>query len=362
MQKAAKRRGSGTEIFFQLTRRHLLVFFKNKVRLMYTLLVPVIIFAVYILFLRELELSTVENTLHDLGIEQTPELMNYIENYIETLVDSWMLSGIAALATITVSLQTNTVIVEDKQNGVNRDFASSPINRNTLIGSYILFNFLVTLLICVVYLAICFIYLACVNEFFLDFVDFAQIFGILLYATVSSTLMTVFISSFIKTEGTMASLIAVFSTAVGFLIGAYMPLGMLPSGVQWLCAFIPGTYACSLLRYSFMSTPVAEFSDYIVNVLQHPDGPQLIDTLMGMFGYQLEFIGVQVNVEFQAVALAIFIVIFIVLNILSGKKLTDVLGVGKKRRKKLHHIKTVTEDAGRREPLDNASQDATKNE
>lgn len=356
MQKAAKRRGSGTEIFFQLTRRHLLVFFKNKVRLMYTLLVPVIIFAVYILFLRELELSTVENTLYRLGI-QADEALN---KYIRTLVDSWMLSGIAALSTITVSLQTNTVFVEDKQNGVNRDFASSPINRNTLIGSYILFNFLVTLLICVVYLAICFIYLACVNEFFLDFVDFAQIFGILLYATVSSTLMTVFISSFIKTEGTMASLIAVFSTAVGFLIGAYMPLGMLrPAWVQSLCAFIPGTYACSLLRYSFMATPLSQLSDYVIN-MQIANGQELIDAITGSFGYQLEFIGVQVNVEFQAVALAIFIVIFIVLNILSGKKLTDVLGVGKKRRKKVHHTVSAAEGAGQ-EP-ENEPQDISKKE
>ena len=42
------------DIFFQLTKRHLLVFFGNKVRVMYTLLVPVIIFAVYIFFLRDL--------------------------------------------------------------------------------------------------------------------------------------------------------------------------------------------------------------------------------------------------------------------------------------------------------------------
>ena len=51
MQSKAK---SNVSVFFQLTRRHLLVFFKNKIRLMYTLLVPVIIFAVYIFFLRQL--------------------------------------------------------------------------------------------------------------------------------------------------------------------------------------------------------------------------------------------------------------------------------------------------------------------
>ena len=336
-----KTKHRGTEIFFQLTRRHLLVFFKNKVRVMYTLLVPVIIFAVYIFFLRELELSAVRNTLHDLGIAADASLTKYLQ----TLVDSWMLSGIAALSTITVSLQTNTVFVEDKQNGVNRDFVSSPINKNVLIGSYILFNFVVTLLICLVYLVICLVYLACMNEFFLGLVDFLQIFGILLYATVSSTLMTVFICSFIKTEGTMASLIAVFSTAVGFLIGAYMPLGMLPSGVQWVCAFIPGTYACSLLRYSFMATPLAELTHYVVGVMQLEGGETLIAELTGTFGYQLEFFHVQVDVGFQAVALAVFILFFLVLNIFSGKRLAAVLGVGKKRRKQ-HGIAAGTPAGG----------------
>ena len=61
----------------------------------------------------------------------------------------------------------------------------------------------------------------------------------------------------------MASLVAVFSTAVGFLIGAYMPLGMLPTWVQTVCAFIPGTYSCALLRYSFMATPIEEDEDEV---------------------------------------------------------------------------------------------------
>ena len=65
-------------VFGQLTRRHLLVFFKNKIRLFYTLLVPVIIFAVYIFFLRNLELSTVQNTLYRMGITPNDSLNQYI--------------------------------------------------------------------------------------------------------------------------------------------------------------------------------------------------------------------------------------------------------------------------------------------
>ncbi len=321
---------SSLTVFFELTRRHLLVFFKNKIRLLYTLLVPVIIFAVYIFFLRGLELSTVESTLYRLNIEPTDEL----NRYVGTLVDSWMLSGIAALSSITVSLQSNNVFVEDKQNGVNRDFASSPIRRGALIGSYVVFNFLVTLLVCVIYLAICLLYLACMGEFLLGFGDFITIFGIMLYATVSSTLMTVFLCSFIKTEGTMASLVAVFSTAVGFLIGAYMPLGMLPGWVQTLCAFIPGTYACALLRYSFMATPLAGLSSYVTDVLQIPNGQQFLADLTGSFGYDLEFFSVTVGPGFQALALTVFNLIFLVLNIFSGKELAAVLGGARKKRKK----------------------------
>ncbi len=324
-------------VFGQLTRRHLLVFFKNKIRLMYTLLVPVIIFVVYIFFLRQLELSTVRNTLEDWNKEYglSLEMTGQLQVYIETLVDSWMLSGIAALSSITVSLQTNNVFVEDKQNGVNRDFASAPIRRSALIGSYVVFNFLVTLLVCIVYLIICFVYLACMQEFFLGFVDFITIFGVMLYTTISSTLFTVFICSFIKTEGTMASLVAVFSTAVGFLIGAYMPLGMLPTWVQTVCAFIPGTYSCALVRYSFMATPIAELEQYVVELMPElTNGQELIAELTGTFGYNLEFLNVTVGPPYQMLALTVFNLVFLALNIFSGKKLADVLGVGKKRRKK----------------------------
>ena len=108
----------------------------------------------------------------------------------------------------------------------------------------------------------------------------------------------------------MASIVAVFSTAMGFLIGAYMPLGMLPHWVQNFCAFIPGTYSCSLLRYSFMETPLNLLSDHVINVMQIENGAELIAELSGSFGYQLNFFG---------------------LNIVSGKKLADVLGGAKKK-------------------------------
>ena len=52
-----------SELFFQLVKRHLLVFFRNKIRMFFTLMVPFIIFVIYILFLRDLELNSVSTVL-----------------------------------------------------------------------------------------------------------------------------------------------------------------------------------------------------------------------------------------------------------------------------------------------------------
>ena len=330
---AAKTKGAGASVFFQLTNRHFIVFFKNKIQVLYTLLVPIIIFVVYIFFLRSMELMTVENTLLTLDIpiklSEHPEL----EKYVGTVVDAWMLSGIAALSTITVSLQSNNVIIDDKQRGVNRDFASAPIPRNMLIASYFLFNFIVTLLICFIFEIVCFIYFGAMGEFVFDAVDLLLMVGVLLYICVNSTLLTVFICSFFKTWASLSSMVAVVSTGMGFLIGAYLPLGMLPEWVQNICAFIPGTFGCALFRFSFMDTPLKLLMEYVEGSGIIAD-PAFLAQMVDTFGYNIRFFGTVVTPEWQAVAVAVYTLIFIALNIFSGKKLTDVLGVGKKRKRR----------------------------
>lgn len=326
----------GFDIFLMLTKRHLLVFFKNKVRLMYTLLVPVIIFAVYLLFLRGLELSMAAGILSDYGVTRDSignDAFEALSIHIGTLIDSWMLSGIIGLSTVTVALQTNTVIVEDKGSGVNRDFASSPIPRGVLIASYFFYNFLVSALICIAFWVICLVYLAAAGEFMIPMSRVILSLAVMLFSVVASTLITVFICSFVKSEGTMMSIVAIFSTAVGFLIGAYMPLGMMPVWVQGICAFIPGTYACSLLRYAFLEMPLIQLTAFAGGLnLDAGTINEMLEVLKNNFGYTLNFFGVPVEPQFQALALTLFTLLFLGLNIGVGKKVAEVLGLGKRRK------------------------------
>ncbi len=339
--KTAKLKPNYAEQFFQLTKRHLLVFFKNKMRVFFTLMVPFIIFLIYALFLRDLELSQVGNILDKLAEDFSNPAIKTLGSdetfmhFVRTLVDSWMLSGILAITTVTVSLQCNIMIVNDRELGVNRDFASSPVSRNVLIFSYFAFNLIVTALICLVFLLVCLIVLAGLGEFFITAADFFQIFGVLLYASTVSVLFTMFICSFVKRDSTMASINTILCTVIGFLIGAFMPLAMLPKAIQYVCAFIPGTFSCSLLRFSFMSTPLGMLEEYLVGMSAIPQSAELLSELTLNFGYNVSFFGINLAPWAQAIGQLIILIIFLGLNVLSGRKVVKVLGVvGKKFKKK----------------------------
>ena len=327
--------------FWQLTRRHLLVFFRNKIRVFFTFMVPFTIFLIYIFLLRDLEFNTVNSILSDIGAREGAPLTEdkRLNILIGSVVDSWMLSGIVAISTVTVSLQTNWMIISDKETGVNRDFASSPISRNLLIGSYFLFNFIVTVIICVIFLFVCFIYLACLGEFLLTFIDFLTILATICFAATTSVLLTVLICSFISRDGTMASVNTIFSTVIGFLVGAYMPFATMPEWVQSICAFLPSTYSCSLLRYSFMSTPIDKLAAYISESVDISNSAQLIKALTDNFGYNLRFFGNTVTPAWQALSHGVFIVILIAANIFVGKNLITVTEGRSKKIKKKKYLK-----------------------
>lgn len=305
------------EQLLSLTKRHLMVFVNSRMRMFFTFMVPFIIFVIYIFFLRDLELMTITPTLADYGLNMDGDPQ--LRRYVYTLIDSWMLSGIVAMSTITVSLQINTITVSDKENGINRDFASSPVSSNILIFSYFLANFIITFVVCMVFLVACFIYLAALGELIMTFTSIVTIICVLIFASITGVLFTVFICSFISHDSTMASVITIFSTAIGFLIGAYMPLFMMPEAVQYVCGFVPGTYACALFRYAFMSDGINAMSAYVGN-------EALMEELTGSFGYNLNFFGYVVTPGYQALALVLFTVLLLILNVVFAKNLTAVMG------------------------------------
>jgi len=315
-------------ILRMLTKRHLKMIFADHMRMMYTLMVPVVILVVYILFLRKLELSSISSAILQEGVKF--EEGDALSRRISTLVDAWMMSGLLNISTITISLQTNALIVEDKEHQITRDFVSSPINPNVLVISYFLYNAVITALLSLVVLFGTLIFFACYGEFYVTASDFFLMLGILLYNVLLSTLFTTFICIFLKKESSLATVISVFSAAAGFLMGAYMPISMLPTGIHYFCAVFPFTYSCALSRFSYLRTPLSALTQYLTlhetEVL--PKGltaEEVTDVISSNFGYEIDFFGAsRISAGYSAVVVLVFLLLFLVLNIIFSGKLARV--------------------------------------
>ncbi len=311
-------------VFYSLTKRHLMVFFKNIPTVIFTLMVPLAIFAVYIIFLRQLETSSIKEALDKLIQSQNSVLTNqsYAKDYNEILkkvygiADCWMVSGILAVSCITVSLNANYIVVRDKESGVTRDFISSPINSNVIVASYFAFNVIVTFLVNFIVYLICLLVLALYGAYMISLLDFFSILGVLLLSTISASLITFFICSFIKSESVMSPVVAIFSAAVGFLIGAYLPNGFGPKYIDYITAIFPGTYSVGLLRNYFMKTPLLLLSKN----LQQYGLSGFVEELYDQFSLNIDFFGIEITPAFMVLVIFVFIVIFAVLNLIFSNK------------------------------------------
>lgn len=329
--------------FLMLTVRHFLVFIKNIPTVIFTLMVPLAIFAIYVLFLRPMETQQIKETLDSL----LPELSanDSLLKQFYSLADSWMIAGVLAVSCITVSLNINYIFVKDKENGMNKDMISSPIDPRTIVVSYFTFNFLVTFVINFLVFIICLIYLACYQIYMISVMDFFALIGIIILSSISASLITHFICTFINSEAVMSPIVAIFSAAVGFLIGAYLPGYMMPKPIQSLTGFFPGTYSAGLFRNYLMSTPIekllanpelANKKDLILQVVQDFNISIAEDNSVKVY---IDFFGLKVNTFVMSLIIFGMIIIFLLLNFFFASKNNFIKNIKKEKIKIQRKIK-----------------------
>lgn len=289
-------------VFLTLTKRHIIVFCKNWTTVLFTMMVPMIILVIYVLFLRDMEIKTIDPIIKEYVQNPSADFMRKIY----ALADSWMIAGVLAVSCITVSLNTNSIMVRDKERGISKDFLSSPISSRMVLYSYFAFNTIVTFLITFFVLCVCMIYLACYGAFMISVMDFFALVGIILLSTMNAALLTFFICTFINKESSLSAILAIFSAAVGFLIGAYLPTSILPDSIQCI---IPGTYSAALFRNYLMSGPMDMLK------AAYPEASALAEALSDSFSFNLNFFGSDVSQEIQAWILGGFTVVFAAINI-----------------------------------------------
>ena len=107
--------------YLGMTKRNVFLFFKDKTTLFFSMLAPLIVFFLYVIFLKDTYLSSLKESLN--AIEGYYDLKD-----MESLANLWLLAGILGTASITVALNSLQVMVRDKNLQIDYDYTASPIS------------------------------------------------------------------------------------------------------------------------------------------------------------------------------------------------------------------------------------------
>lgn len=224
-----------------MVKRNLKIYFQDKAAVFFSMLSVIIIFALYIFFIGD-SISS--------GLKFLP--------HPNRLMRAWMLAGMLASASITTSLGAYGVMISDRENKTIKDFYSSPVSRRQIAGGYIITGFIISIIMSIFTLIFGEIYMGMIGGAVLDMDILLKLFGVIVLSAFASSAIASFIISFLKTNSAYSAASMIVGTLIGFLIGAYIPIGNLPENVQWLVKYFPCAHSAVLYRQLLMKSSIKE--------------------------------------------------------------------------------------------------------
>ena len=291
-------------MIYSQTMRNLKIFLKDKANIFFALLSPLIVLGLYILFLGRIQTDGLLSALQEMGVSGG-------EKEIRSFADCWMLSGVMASACITVPLCACGVMVQDRNRGIRADLAASPVPGWMPPAAYFFSVVAAGLIIGFAVLVICLVWLAATGSWFLSVADVLVLLGTLVLSVLSSSTLLVFVVGFLRTEGAFTGLNVILGTVIGFLIGAYMPLSVFPTGVQYVTLFVPGSYSAGIFRNCFMNGALDNIAQNI--------SPAFADALASQYALKLNFFGTDMPAWVMAIVLGATVLLFAAANLIAAK-------------------------------------------
>ncbi|GIT78805.1 ABC transporter permease [Leifsonia sp. LS1] len=283
-----------------LTTRNLHLFFRDRAGVFFSLLSALILIVLYALFLGNLQVDNL-----------TDKLPGASSSDIHWFVDSWVFAGITMITTMTTALAALSTFVDDKATDRFRDFLVSPVRRSHLIFGYFLSSFIVSVLMTVVIVVVGQLFLFTQGHPILSPDRLVQVVGFAMLSSAAYAAVSSFIVTFLRTSGAFAALSTVVGTIIGFLAGAYIPVGTLPSGVVTTLNALPFAQSAMLLRGPYTDQAIASLAE-------GAHAETVSDTIRAFYGVTASIGNFTVTTGF---AVGILCAVLVVFSVLGGARL-----------------------------------------
>lgn len=277
-----------------LARRNLRIFFRDRGAVFFSLLSALILIGLYALFLGSLQVDNLQT-----------RFPNAADGDISAFVDAWVFAGITMITTLTTGLAALSVFVEDSSTGRFKDFLVSPIRRSALIFGYMISSFIVSVLMTAVVVAVSQGYTAIRGNEVMTPSDLLLSAGYIVVSSAAFSSLSGFVVTFLRSNGAFAALSTIVGTVIGFLAGAYIPAGTLPSGVVNVMNALPFAQSAMLLRQPFTDASLEMLTD---------GQEAAVEALGDFYGIAISVGDFAISNSFAVLALAALFLVFTTLS------------------------------------------------
>ena len=220
-----------------LLKRNFTLYFRNRSGVFFSLLGALISFLLYIIFLQK--------NLTDAWF-QLPDKTSLLNN--------WLMGGTLAVTGITTSFTALTQMVQDREHQVDQDLFLTDLGSWGLQVSYLISSIVISFVMQLFMFVVMSLYFQEVPVWS----QIAEVALIMLLSSVLSSLVNAILIHRFQSVDSLGKLATIVGTASGFLVGTYVPLGVLPNFAQLLMKCTPATYIASLYRQVFMKEQLAD--------------------------------------------------------------------------------------------------------
>lgn len=220
-----------------LLKRNFTLYFRNRSGVFFSLLGALISFLLYIIFLQK--------NLTD-AWSQLPDKTSLLNN--------WLMGGTLAVTGITTSFTALTQMVQDREHQVDQDLFLTDLGNWGLQASYLISSIVISFVMQLFMFVVMSLYFQ--ESPVLS--HLAEVALIMLLSSVLSSLVNAILIHRFQSVDSLGKLATIVGTASGFLVGTYVPLGVLPNFAQLLMKCTPATYIASLYRQVLMKEQLAD--------------------------------------------------------------------------------------------------------
>ncbi|WP_367366540.1 ABC transporter permease [Leuconostoc pseudomesenteroides] len=241
-----------------MVKRNMLLYFRNRSGVIFSLLGALISFVLYLVFLKK-------------GISS-----NWVGiSHKNQLLDTWLISGTLAITGITTTLTALSQMVKDKEQHVLEDLSLTDAGPMSIRFGYLLSATLIGIIMQLIMLVLMGLYFNVTDKISFQMSQVVPTLGIIVLSAILATLVNAILVNRLKSVDSFGRLTTIIGTASGFLVGTYIPIGSLPTFAQTIMKVTPGSYIASLYRQVLMN-------DTIKDTFQRESAVRYFNRLMGV--------------------------------------------------------------------------------